>query len=252
MVQKRECTILYITEVPLHFGLALVICITTLLLALFGLTGVARRGKDATVSTFSGFVSMLFVSLIFMVLVASIYQLPAAATVSQLFPYYLGAWSFIGLHGFFLVFYLLGSAYFKKRVWAIFLPVLGTFSYLVLVWILPTPSTVTLVSDGLLNYVAMPTTLVAYAGSLAIIYMLLIPFIVAYMLGKKRKGAAKRWSWMVWFSYFLWFIAALMFALIQYTATYALYAFALAAFAWILGSISFVFFDRASASKPKT
>jgi hypothetical protein len=229
----------------------LVICIVTLVLALFGLTGVARRGKDATVSRFSGVLSALFVSLIFMTLLVSIYQLPAAATVTQLLPYYLGAWSFIGLHGFFMVFFLLGTAYFQKRVWAIFLPVLGTLSYLLLVWVLPTPSTVTLVSDGVLNYVGMPMTLIAYAGILAIIYMLLIPFIAIYGIAKKQKGAAKGWAWSCWVSYFLWFIAALLFALAPYTASYALYAFALAAIAWILISISYVFYERASAAKPK-
>jgi hypothetical protein len=92
---------LYITEVPLHFGFALIVCVASLLLALFRLTRVARKGKEATVSAFSGFLASLFIFLAFMLLAISIYQLPAAATVSQLLPYYLGAWSFVGLHAFF-------------------------------------------------------------------------------------------------------------------------------------------------------
>jgi len=242
---------LYITEVPLHFGFALVICIASLLLALFSLFGLARKGKDATVSAFSGFLSVLFVFLTFMLLAVSMYQLPAAATKDLLFPYYLGAWSFVGLHAFFLVYFLLGTEYFRKRVWAIFLPVLGTLSYLAAVWILATPATVGLVSDSVLNYLAWPLALLVYAGVLVALYMLVLPIYVAYTLAKQRRGPQKLWTWLVWVGYLVWVIAAMLFAAIQYTYALGLVALGLGAFAWIFILVSYYILDRQMKIKPK-
>jgi hypothetical protein len=242
---------LYIAEVPLHFGFTLVICVASLLLALYSLFGLARKGKDASVSAFAGFLSVLFVFLAFMLLAVSQVLLPAAATADQLFPYYLGAWSFVGLHAFFLVFFLLGTEYFRKRVWAIFLPALGTLSYLAAVWVVATPSTVGLVSDGVLNYLAWPLALLAYAGVLVVLYMVVLPIYVAYTLAKQRRGPQKLWTWLVWVGYLVWVIAATLFAAIQYTYSLGLVPLGLAGGAWVFILVSYCLLDRQMKIKPK-
>jgi hypothetical protein len=242
---------LYIAEVPWHFGFTLVICAASLLLALFSLFGLARKGKDATVSAFAGFLSVLFVFLTFLLLAISQYLLPATATVVELFPYYLGAWSFVGLHAFFLVFFLLGTEYFAKRVWAIFLPVLGTLSYLVCLWILATPGTVVPVTDGVLNYLGWPLVLLVYAGVLVALYMVVLPIYVTYTLAKQRRGPQKLWTWLVWVAYLVWVIAAMLFAAIQFTYALGLLALGLGGLAWVLILVTYYLLDRQMHIKPK-
>jgi hypothetical protein len=229
----------------------LVVCGVSLLFALWALAEVARMGKDAAVGAFCEFLAALFVFLAFLLLAISMVQLPAAAPVDQLLPYYLGAWSFVGLHAFCMVFALLRGEYFQKRVWAIVLPVLGTLSYLALVWMLATPSTVGLVFDGVLNYVAMPLVLLASAGVLLVLYILVIPLFAFYALAKQLKGAQKQWTLSVWFGFLVWAIAALLFVAVQFAAFLGLVALGLAAFAWVFVLVSAYLLDRQSKLKLK-
>ncbi len=231
---------LYIAETPLHFGLVIVICILTLLVSIIALI-VTLRTEGPSIAEYNLFLTAFFAFLTFMVIAISIYVLPAAATVDQLLPTYLGAWSFIGLHSFFFVMYMLGLPFFKKRIWAIFLPIIGTLSFLALVWILPTPATVTIVTDGVTNFLAMPFTLVAYGGFLAIFYLLLIPLIVLYRIAQARQGIAKTWTWIAMIGQTLWFIGLILMALVQYTAPYMLFIYGLIIVAGILIILSIYF-----------
>lgn len=169
------------------------------------------------------------------------------ATASDLLPYYLAVYSFLGLHAFFLVFYLLDLSWFKERVWAIYLPFLGTISWMALMWFLVTPATVSTVSDGFVNYIVMPFNFLLYTGVLTIFYLFLIPLIVLYRLAKQREGTMKTWTWVGWFGSFLWFIAILLMALVQYTAPYMLYLFILASVAWIIIFIAWFLVTMRSA-----
>ncbi|MFX0168645.1 MAG: hypothetical protein ACFE89_04715 [Candidatus Hodarchaeota archaeon] len=223
---------LYIHETPIHFGAIMLLCIIFLVFALIGIIG-SLRGRSPS-SGFGGFLAVVFGFLTFMSLAASIYNLPAVATAVQLLPYYLGAYTFVGLHAFCLVFYCLDFEWFKKRMWAVYLPILGTLSWLTLLWFLATPVTVQTVSDGVLTYLAMPFYFILYSGLLAFFYMFLVPFLVLYRLAKEREGAAKMWTWIGWLGIFLWFIAALLMALVQFIAPFMLYTFILAAIAWII------------------
>ena len=231
---------LYIGETPLHFGLVIIICVLTLLVSLIAII-MALRSEDPSCTLYNLFLTAFFGFLTFLVLAISIYVLPAAATVDQLLPTYLGAWSFIGLHSYFFVMYMLGLPFFKKRIWAIFLPLVGTISFLALVWILPTAATVTIVSDGVVNFLAMPFTLVAYGGFLAIFYLLLIPLIVLYRIAQSRQGMAKTWTWIAMIGQTLWFIGLILLALIQYTAPFILFTYGLIIVAGILIILSIYF-----------
>jgi hypothetical protein len=241
---------LYFHEVPMHFGLTIASSIFTLLLVLLGIIGLVQHKNGLSFTALFGTLTMLFGFLALLTLALSMFLLPAAATVSQLLPYYQCMWTFVGLHGFFLVYYLYWRS-FKERLWLNILPILGTISYLTVVWVLVNPLIAFVVSDGVLNYVVMPLTLIAYGGILAIIYIFLIPFYYALTEYKIRVGAVRFWSWMSWLCLFLWFIGALMVALVQYTVFYMLYILGLITFAWFLGFIAMVMFQRASAKQTK-
>ncbi len=239
---------LYLNEVMLHFGLTIVSVIFTLLLVLLGIIALIQYKKGVPYTALFGTLAMLFAFLAFLMLALSMFLLPAAATVSQLLPYYQWMWSFVGLHGFFLVYYLYWRS-FKERLWLNILPVLGTLSYLAVVWVLVNPLNAFVISDGALNYVVMPLILIAYGGVLAIIYIFLVPFYYAVTEYKDRVGSVRFWSWMSWLALFLWFIGAILIALVQYTVFYILYILGLVAFAWFLGLIAMVMFQVTSTKQ---
>lgn len=236
---------LFITEAPLHFGLLVLSCIVLLLMLLIGILAVLKS-ETPSATRFSGFLSVFFAFFAFLILAISINQVPALATNDQLLPYYLGAWSCVALHGFFLVFYMVGFKWLKERKWAVYLPIIGTISFLAILWIFATPSTTVVISDGIINWLIMPLVVYAYGGFLAIFYMFLVPLIIVLRLNKTREGAVKMWNWIGWFGLFLWFIAAILMALVQYVAPFMLIALGLAAIAWIIVFISWIFLERAT------
>jgi hypothetical protein len=235
---------LYIGETLTHFGLLVLLCAITLLMLLIGILAVLKR-ESPSASGFSGFLSILFAFFAFLILAIMVYQLPATATTVQLVPYYLGAWSCVALHGFFVVFYGMSFEWFHRRKWTVYLPILGTISFLSVLWIFTTPATTIVVFDGAMNWLAMPVIVYAYGGILAIFYMFLVPLIATYQLNKTSEGAVKMWNWITWLGSFLWFIAAIMMALVLYLAPYMLIGLGLAAIAWILLLIGWFFANRA-------
>ena len=224
--------IMYIHETPIHFGVIILLCIIFLVFILIGVIGSLRAKSQS--GGFGGFLAVIFGFLTFMALAASIYHLPAAASATQLFPYYMAAYSFVGLHAFCLLFYFLGFEWFKERIWAIYLPILGTLSWFVMMWFLATPSTVATISDGALNYLIMPFTFLAYSGFLAFFYMFLVPLLVLFRLSREREGSMKMWTYIGWLGTLLWFLSAVLMAFVQFAAAFMLYIFILAAVAWIL------------------
>ncbi len=234
---------LFIAESPLHFALALTTTIVILISALLIFLGVIRTEKPLA-GFWSAFLTLFFAFFTFLILTIMMYQLPAAATADQLFPYYIGAWTCVGLHAFFLLFYVVGFEWFRKRVWAAFLPLLGTISFMVVLWVFATPATSIVVSDGVMNWLALPLIVVGYGGFLAIFYMLLIPLIRVYSVTKTQTGLLKQANWFAWIGLLLWFIAAIMMALVQYTAPYMSIALALAALAWLIMLIAWFLLVR--------
>ncbi len=220
-------------ETPIHFGVILLLCIVFLLFTLIGILGVLRSEPSSS-GDFAGFMSVLFGFLAFMVLTASVYLLPAAATATELFPYYITIYSFVGLHAFCLVFYFIRMPFWKKQKWAAYLPILGTLSWMTLLWFLATPTTIGVVSDGFINYLVMPLEILLYSGVLVVVYMFIVPTWAVLRLVKDREGSKKTWTWIGWFGFLLWFIAVLLMAMVQFTAAYMIYIMLLASLAWII------------------
>ncbi len=225
--------LLFIHESPIHFGVILLLAIICLFFALLGIMGTLRSDRPSP-SGWSGFLTVAFGFFAFIILAASVYLLPASATANELFPYYLAVYSFVGLHAFFLVFYLLDLSWFKKRMWLVYLPILATFSWIAIMWFYVTPTTVSVVSDGVVNYIAMPLNFLLYSAFLTVIYLFLVPTLTLYRLAKTREGSMKMWTWIGWLGSLLWFIAVLLMALVQYTAPFMIYTFILASIAWII------------------
>jgi hypothetical protein len=220
-------------DAPLHFGVILLLAIIFLIFALFGIIG-ALRSDPPSPSGWSGFLTVAFGFFAFIILAASVYLLPATATASELFPYYLAVYSFVGLHAFFMVFYLLDLSWFKKRMWLVYLPILATFSWIAIMWFYVTPTTVSTISDGVLNYIAMPFDFLLYSAFLTVIYLFIVPTIILFRLAQSREGPMKTWTWIGWLGSVLWFIAVLLMALVQFTAAFMIYTFILASVAWII------------------
>lgn len=229
-----------LAEAPIHIGILIVNCIITLIGVILAFWVVMKSKGDYRTFRFFSFLAFLCVFLTFVVLAYSFSVLPAAATVDQLLPYTQWAWSLVGLYGLFLVYYLFWPSI-KERIWLAILFLLGTISYLAVVWLIPTPLTVFTVSDGVVNYVVMPLIVIGYGGFLGIIYIFLIPLLAIYNLAKQRDGAQATWTWVSWLGLLLWFIAIMLMAFVQYTAPYMLYIFGLSAFAFILMFIAAYF-----------
>lgn len=234
---------LYIAEAPLHFGLMLSTAIILLLMTLVGLLWVVRT-ENAGAGLWSGFLSIFFAFFMFLILTIVIYQLPAAATLDQLLPYALGAWTCVAFHAFFLLFYLLGFKWLRARVWVAFLPIIGTISFIAILWLFATPANTFVVSDGVMNWLAMPLIVVGYGGFLAIFYMLLVPLIVTYRVTKDQTGNLRMGNWIGWIGLLLWFIAAIMMALVQYLAPYMLLILGLMTIAWAIVFIGWLLSTR--------
>jgi hypothetical protein len=173
-----------------------------------------------------------------LVLLASIYLLPAAATATELFPYTIAVYTLFGLHSFCIVFYFLDFSWFKKRLWVVYLPIAATLSWMGLLWFATTPTTVYTVSDGFINYLVMPMSVLAYAGFIMIFYLFLVPLWVLYRLTKEREGSMKTWTWIGLFGFLLWFIELVLMAFVQFTAPFMLFIFVLVAITWILNFLA--------------
>jgi hypothetical protein len=225
---------LYIIEIPLHFAIVVSICIITLGILLLSVLSVNRASVEQRMTRLFGFLFVLFIFLMYIVFAISLVILPANANVIELLPIYQIIWGFAGLHGFCLIFYCLGTRYLREHKWVLILILLGGAVYVVLLLILPNPITAFAVTDGWLNYVAMPFVLVFYAAILGFIYMFLVPLFVAYRITKRTEGLEKRWIWIGWFGLFLSFLAAILISAVQFTVPFMLYSFGLVAIAWIL------------------
>jgi hypothetical protein len=242
---------LYILETPLHFGLIIVSWVILLLTTLVGFYETSK--KDKWMSTkWLNFLWGFFLFFAFSLLIVIMYHLPATATADQLFPYFLALWSCYALYAFFCAFYVLSTDYFQLPLWLHYLLLIGTISFLALLWFLTTPTTVFLVFDGTMNWLAMPLIIVAYGGILAIFYVFLLPFWLTYQINKQRTGAIKMGNWLIWFGGFLVDLGAIMLALVLFLAPYTLIALSLAALGMIIVLIGGIINFRAKPPTPST
>ena len=224
---------LYVTEVPVHFGL--VISVLILLVLGFLLTIQIVLKSEGFYRTMRAFLVISLFCLIigFGVISLSFYSLPALATVEQMLLYNQLIWAFFGLHAFFLWFYFWWQ-WFNDQKWRMIIPIIFTGIFLVLAFILPTPLTTYTVSDGVANYLVMPLALVTYGGSLTVWYLLLVPLISSYTLANKREGKDKTWTWVSLFGFVLWAVAVMLMAMVGFLPSSMLIAFGLSLFAWLL------------------
>jgi hypothetical protein len=186
----------------------------------------------------------------YVVFASSIALLPANASIFELFPFYQIIWGFAGLHGFFLILYCLGARFLSDRKLVLILIVLGGIVYVALLFLLPNIATAVVVSDGWLNYVAMPLALVGYAASLGIIYMVLVPLFVSLRLTRKAERTKKYWIWIGWIGLLLSLTASILISAVQFTALFMLYCFGLVVIAWLFIGVSAVLIGL--LSKPST
>ncbi len=239
---------LYIHETPLHFGLILISWIILLLFILVGFRDTTTKEKRLT-NPWLTFVTMFFLFLTFSLLLIMIYQLPAAATADQLMPYFMALWSCYAIYGFFAVFYSLSSDFLKGPLWLRYLLLIGTISFLAILWLLVTPATVLLVFDGAMNWLAMPLIPLAYGGLLWVIYLLFFPFLLTYRVNQHRQHPIKTGNWLAFFGGLLVDIGALLIALVFFLAPYTLIALSIIV---IGGIITFIGGTINYRAKPPT
>ena len=241
---------LFVHEAPLHFGVVLGICVITLVVLLLSLLSVARAPSEQRLTRWFGFLYVLFIFLMYVVFAVSLTIFPASANASELLIYYQVIWGFAGLHGFCIILYSLGARFPRARLLPFVLIILGGAAYVVLLFLLPNPLTVMTVSDGVLNYVAMPLALFAYAAILGLIYMFLVPLLVAVRITRKVEGNVKLGIWVGWIGLALSFVASILISAVQFTAPFMLYSFALVAVAWLVIAVGAVLMGL--LSKPPT
>lgn len=242
---------LYIHETPLHFGLILISWIILLLGVFY--TFADTNTKEKRISkpwlTFSTGVFLFFT---FTILLIRTYLLPATATTDQLLPYFMALWSCYALYGFFAIFSVLSADQFQGRLWLRYLFLLGTISFLALLWLLATPASIFLVFDGAMNWLAMPLILIAYGGILWIVYLVLFPFLLVYQVNKQRTHPIKTTNWLYWFAGLLVDIGALLIALVFFLAPYTLIALGIITTGAIIYLITAIFYFLTKPSTPTT
>lgn len=219
--------IMFIHELPVHFGI-IVLNGIILLILLFGGFYVMITREEHRERYWLNFLWILFLLFTFTIIGYRIYQLPAVATVDQLLPYTLAAWSAVSLYALFSVFTWFTFDFFRKRQWLMFLFLIGSLLFLDLLWFFATPATTTVVSDGVMNWLAMPLIIVATGAVLAIIYLFLMDFIGTYQINKTREGAIRLGNWITWFGGLLVNISLILMALVFYLAPYMFVALTLA------------------------
>ena len=217
---------MYIHEAPIHFGLIMASWILLLIGTIVALRTAVSSEENRERNWF-GFLFIFFLFFVFSIFAVMIYQLPATATVDQILPYTLGIWSTVSLYALFSVYYWFTFDYFAKRRWLMYLFFIGTIGFLAMVWFFATPATMTIVSDGIMNWLVMPFIVVAAGGILAIIYFFLMDFIAMYQLNKTREGRIWLGNWIVFIGGLLVNLSLVLMALMQYLAPFLLIVFAL-------------------------
>ncbi|MFX0168644.1 MAG: hypothetical protein ACFE89_04710 [Candidatus Hodarchaeota archaeon] len=235
---------LYIHETPIHFGLVIVTWIV-LLYGVFVSFRAMIASEERKEWNWLTFLTLFFLLFTYSILAIMMYNLPATATADQLLPYYLGAWSCVALYAFFGIFLMFSVKALQLPQWFKYLFLIGTISFLVVLWLFTTSGTTTVVSDGVMHWLAMPLVVVTYGGVLAIIYMFIIPFIHTYRVTKEQGGSLKTGNWLAWFGLFLWDISAMCMAVVFFAAPIMPYALGLGLIGLILSYIGLTIATRA-------
>jgi hypothetical protein len=236
-----------IAETPLHFGLLALLSVLSLIFTLMGIYAFVKSEKKDR-QGFSFFLAGFFTFFTFLILTVMIYNLPAVATAEQLLPYYLGAWMTVSLFGFFIIFHQFDSKIYNEQRWLMYLPFIGTLSFIVILWVFTTPASVVPVSDGFMTWLSMPLIVIGYGGVLALFYFVLVPFYTVYKVNQVPENPFKMWNWLAILGLILWFIAAMMMVLVLYLAPYMLIALTLAVVGILIELIAWIGIYRVSPS----
>jgi hypothetical protein len=250
MREWRDLCILFINEAPVHFAVVVIICVITLIVMVLSLLSVARAPSEQRLTRWFGVLFVLFIFLMYVVFAVSLAIFPVSAGVSELLLYYQVIWGFAGLHGFCIILYSLGYRFLRERMRLFILIMLGGAVYVVLLFLLPNPLSAIIVTDGVLNYVAMPLALVGYAAILGAIYMFLVPLLVTIRMTKKAEGNTKLGMWLGWIGLVLSFVASILISAVQFTASFILFSFGLVAVAWLVIALGAILMGL--LSKPAT
>jgi len=235
---------MYIHEAPIHFGLI----IATWIVLLYGIFVAYRRiitQEEQKEWNWMMFLMLFFLLLTYTCLAAMIFVLPAAATATQLLPYYLAAWSSVALYGFFFVNFAFTTPWFKEKQWLRYLFLIATVSFLSVLWFFTTPAATLVVSDGIMNWLVMPLIVVGYGGILTIIYLFIVPFYHMYRVTKPQTGALRTANWIAWFGLFLWGVAAMCMALVAFLTLLMPLILAIALIGLIISYIGLTLASRA-------
>lgn len=235
---------LYIHETPIHFALIIASLIVVLILALLSFSSPITKKENVDYHWLS-FLVFFFLVCTYTILAAMIYLLPAVATADQLLPYYLGAWSCVALYGFFLVFFAFSSKSISAPVWIKYLFLIGTISFLTVLWFFTTPAAVFIVSDGILTWLAMPWVVVIYGALLAVLYLLIIPFIHSYRVISKQEGNMRTGNLIAYFGILLWTISAMGMTFVFFLAPFMVGILAIGFVGLLLAFIGLLIFSRA-------
>jgi hypothetical protein len=214
---------MYIFESLLQFGsILLPLCISGIILLISTIDIIRRTHR----SRLPGILFLLPYSCLFIVLLSfsmSIVILPANATIQQLLPYYQWCGVFFG------VFFLTDAFYITFLTkWDILngiqlahiLTAIFAIPFLYLIIMVGSDSSVSLVSDGILNYLALPIPVVLYGTTLCIILMILSTYKIFWSEGGKREKREQFWLRLYWFFSQISLVILILAILVEFTAAY--------------------------------
>jgi hypothetical protein len=116
-------------------------------------------------------------------------------------------------------------------------------------WVFTTPTAAFVVSDGFLNWLAMPWIVVIYGAILAVLYLILVPFIHSYRVISKQEGGMRTGNLIAMFGWGLWTISAMGMTFVFFVAPFMLFILALSFVGLLLVFIGLLLFERA---RPKS
>lgn len=252
---------MYIFESLLHFGSILIPLGIWGIIILLSVIEIIKRTHR---SRLPGFLFLLNASWFFMVLLIftlSLILLPANATVQQLLPYYQWCGVFFGLFFVFNMYYL---GFMTKWdilngiQWPHVLALVVIIPFLYLITLLSDSSAIGLVSDGILNYLALPIPIVVYGILLLITCIILGTYKIFGTSAGQREKYEQFWLRMYWFFGQLSSVILILAILVEYTVSIMPLLFVINPIGTIVGIYSMVKYetaygkrmDESSASSP--
>jgi len=136
----------------------------------------------------------------------------ADAPVGTVLPWFQATWSLGGLSAFFLVYYVIlqtNPDFFRKRIWAAVLPVIGTGTFLTLLFAY-LPAVATTVQVAFVTDIQVDLALQIVAALLVLLYLAIVPtaFVYKYASSEKVRGTkSARRAYILLLGVLIWFVA---------------------------------------------